>query len=387
VTPTPPAWTPLSGPAHRIALEVLRHGPLPRSELARRLGLSAGSLTRLVRPLLEDGLLVEAGAHREARTGRPTRPLDVVAGAHHFLGAKLTDEDAYVVVTDLRGEVVASARAPLPGREPAAVVATVAELARHVSEGVPCLTAAGVSLGGQVTGHATVERAPFLGWSDPVPLGALLSQALRLPVTVDNDLMSLARTENWFGAGRGLDRFALITTGIAVGYALVMHGRVVEGPDAGLGMAGHLPLDPLGPRCPEGHHGCALAMLAIPSLCAAASVALRRDVSYDECLDLAAAGDPVATPLVTAAGRALGRLIATVTSLTLTNTVILTGEGIRLTEVAATAMREAVHADRNPLATPVTTHIQPIDFSTWARGAAVNAIQQYVLGGVGARER
>jgi predicted NBD/HSP70 family sugar kinase len=104
---------------------------------------------------------------------------------------------------------------------------------------------------------------------------------------------------------------------------------VVEGPDAGLGMAGRLPLDPLGPRCPEGHRGCALAMLAIPSLCAAASVALRRDVSYDECLDLAAAGDPVATPLVTAAGRALGRLIATVTSLTLTNTVILTGEGIR----------------------------------------------------------
>ena len=31
------AWTPLTGPAHLIALEVLLDGPLPRSELARRL--------------------------------------------------------------------------------------------------------------------------------------------------------------------------------------------------------------------------------------------------------------------------------------------------------------------------------------------------------------
>ena len=54
------AWTPLTGPAHVIALEVLLDGPLPRSELARRLDLSAASLTRLTKPLLDSGLLVEA---------------------------------------------------------------------------------------------------------------------------------------------------------------------------------------------------------------------------------------------------------------------------------------------------------------------------------------
>jgi hypothetical protein len=41
----PPSWTSLTGAAHTVALVVLRHGPLPRSELARRLDLSAGSLT------------------------------------------------------------------------------------------------------------------------------------------------------------------------------------------------------------------------------------------------------------------------------------------------------------------------------------------------------
>ena len=48
-----PAWARAAGPAHDVALTVLLEGPLPRSEIARRLGLSAGTLTRLARPLLD----------------------------------------------------------------------------------------------------------------------------------------------------------------------------------------------------------------------------------------------------------------------------------------------------------------------------------------------
>ena len=69
--PTPP-WAPLSDAARAIMLTVLMRGPLPRSELARRIGLSAGSLTRLTGPLLDSGLLMEAGTSRGTRTGRPT---------------------------------------------------------------------------------------------------------------------------------------------------------------------------------------------------------------------------------------------------------------------------------------------------------------------------
>jgi predicted NBD/HSP70 family sugar kinase len=379
--PAAPAWTPLSGAAHRIALEVLLRGPLPRSELARRLDLSAGTLTRLVRPLLDRGLLVEDGTAGNAARGRPSRPLDVVAGTHHFIGAKITDEDVHVVVTDLRAEVVASGRAPLPGRDPAAVVTTLTALARAQAAGGPRGTAAGDTGGGLVAGHATVLRAPFLGWEEDVPLGARLGEALGLPVVVDNDLLALARAEHWFGTGRGLDRFALLTTGIGVGYAVVMHGRLVESPDAGIGMVSHFPLDPLGPACPEGHRGCATAMLTAPSISAAVSVGRRRETGYEECLDLAAAGEPVAASVVTAAGRALGRLIAAVATLTRAGTVILTGEGIRLAEVARDAVREGLRAGRDRRASDVTTIVRPIDFSVWARGAAVTAIQRYVLGG------
>ncbi|MGP3950769.1 ROK family protein [Streptomyces sp. 7N604] len=379
---TPPPWTPPSGAAHAVALEVLLRGPLPRSELARRLDLSPGSLTRLARPLLDSGLLVEAGTSHEPRTGRPTRPLDIAPQSHHFIGAKVTGDDVHVVVTTLRAEVIASARADLPGRDPASVVATVHRLAADLTAGVPRVTALGLSLGGRVADRATVTAAPFLEWTEDVPLGALLTEAFGLPAVVDNDLLALTRAEHWFGAGRGHDRFAVLTTGVSVGYGLVVHDAVVDSPDAGVGLLGHFPLDPLGPLCPSGHRGCATAMLSVPGICAAVSVGLRRQVPYEECLALAAAGDPVAQPVVTAAGRALGRLVAAVANITLTERFVLTGEGIGLAVTAREEMDEAIRDGRYPGAPPLSLEIRPIDFHEWARGAAATAIQTYVLGAV-----
>ena len=80
------AWTPLTGPAHSIALEVLLDGPLPRIELARRLELSPGSLTRLSKPLLDTGLLVETDSVCDPVSGRWTRPLHVDESVHAFVG-------------------------------------------------------------------------------------------------------------------------------------------------------------------------------------------------------------------------------------------------------------------------------------------------------------
>src|SRR4051812_27656672 len=92
------SWPPLSPGERAVAIEVLVHGPLSRTELARRLGLSAGSLTRLTKPLIESGLLVEvaeAGVPAEARQGRPSTPLDVVADSWSFLGFKITEDMVY----------------------------------------------------------------------------------------------------------------------------------------------------------------------------------------------------------------------------------------------------------------------------------------------------
>src|SRR3954469_10837575 len=116
---TTETWLTTSGSARTVALEVLRHGPLSRSEIARRLDLSAQSLTRLSAPLIDQGLLVEThDVTQERRNGRPSRPLDVVPTSRHFLGIKLTGDAVDAVTTDFRTSVVARAHVRLADSRP-----------------------------------------------------------------------------------------------------------------------------------------------------------------------------------------------------------------------------------------------------------------------------
>jgi predicted NBD/HSP70 family sugar kinase len=108
---------------------------------------------------------------------------------------------------------------------------------------------------------------------------------------------------------------------------------------------------------------------------ATAAQALGREVTYDGLLDLAEQRDPVATRVVSEAARALGHATAVVTSLTGVERIILTGEGVRLAQVAP----EALQAGRLAYAAGPTSAIEPVvmpmDFVEWARGAAAVALQ------------
>ncbi|TCO43676.1 putative NBD/HSP70 family sugar kinase [Kribbella antiqua] len=372
-------WRPLTGPSRQVALEILLDGPLSRAELSRRVGLSPGSLTRLSKPMVESGLLVEVSAGpTDARVGRPSQPLDLDPASHHFVGVKVTGDAAVGVLTTLRAEVIATAERPLIDQAPTTVASIVTELADDLASDLH-LTGLGVSLGGRVANNSEVRWAPFLDWVD-VNFGELLTAHTDVPVVVANDVTALTESTHWFGAGRGADRFVLITIGAGIGYGLVIHDRTVDSPDVSLGLIGHHPLLPDGPRCDRGHHGCAAGLLQVDSIIEQVGSALGRPVEYDEALDLAAKGEPAAQRVISTAGRALGKLIAVAANFTMPQRVVLGGEGIRLAEVAHDELVAGLHANRHPSATDLPLVLQPPDFTEWARGAAVVAIQTFVLG-------
>ena len=374
-----PLWTPDVGASRSVALQVLINGPISRSDIARKLELSAGSLTRLSTPLIESGLLVEVEEKTDGRAGRPSRPLDIVPESQHFIGMKLTADEVLGVLTDLRANILISKSVVLATRDPESVVAVIAELAAELARSVTTVTALGLGIGALVTDHSIVRSAPFLGWSD-VPLGAMLESATGVPTVIENDVIAFTESEHWFGAGRGLDRFAVLTLGAGIGYGLVIHDDIVVDDDSGIGLVGHWPLDPFGPLCPAGHRGCARSVLTLSAVASAVSLALDRTVSYDEALDLAAAGEPAARRVVDDAGRGLGRLIAAIANLTSSERIVLGGEGVRLVDVAADAITEGIAADRDPRAREIDMFSTSGDNTEWCRGAAVIAIQRYVLG-------
>ncbi|MEU2423328.1 ROK family transcriptional regulator [Streptomyces sp. NPDC007851] len=378
-------WLPLSPAERSVAIEVLVHGPLSRTELARRLHLSQGSLTRLTKPLIESGLLVEApwaGAPAETRQGRPSQPLDVVAESRSFLGFKITDEMVYGVVTSLRSDIVARLDRPLTGHDPGYVADLLAAMTAELTDRHPAVAGIGIGVGGFVRAHAVVGESPYLRWRD-VPLAQLVRERTGLPVVVENDVAALVEAETWFGAGRGLDRFVVLTIGAGIGYGLVLGGRRVPYAEEDRGFGLHWIIDPHGPLTPQGERGSAVSLLTVPSIRYQVRAATGRDASYEEILAGAAAGEPMAARVVGEAGRALGILLAQIANFAMPQKILLAGEGVGLMDVAGDTVWDAVRTHRHPLAAPIGLETKVSDFHDWARGAAVLAIQVLVLGGTG----
>ncbi|MBF4601773.1 ROK family transcriptional regulator [Frigoribacterium sp. VKM Ac-1396] len=380
-------WAPLAGSAQAVVLEILVHGPRPRTQLAERLGLSGPSLTRITKPLLESGLLVERAAQAASGSGRPAIPLDLDPDAHHFVGVKLTHDRLFVVVTDQRGEVLSERDERLPDPSPDAVVAQIARVVSSARDRDDRIRALGVTVGGQVVDRAVVRHAPFLGWDD-VPLAERVTAATGLPTWVENDVRALTQAELWFGEGRGRRSFALVTIGAGVGLGLVAAGEVLGGAHSSAGSIGHqrvvVPavapsVAPL-PTCDLGHHDCAGAFVTVSAVEAAAARALGRPVGYDDLLDLAADGHEEARVVVDAAADVLGQLIAGVLNVLDPEAVLLSGEGVRLATIAAAAVDRAIASSTHRSTPAPRLVVQRFRFDEWARGAAAVAIQMHALG-------
>lgn len=292
---------------------------------------------------------------------------------------KLTGEDVTAVVTDLRANVVAKGYRRLPSQTPEAVVAQITELARELADQVEEITALGIGIGGLVNDKSEVLSAPFLNWEN-IPLGAMVERATSIPTAINNDVIAFTEAEHWFGAASGLSNFAVITLGVGIGFGLVIHNQIVVGQDYGLGLVGHWPIDPFGPLCPSGHKGCARTVLTQSAIIQAVKSTFNRDFSYKEILQMAAIGEPVSRRVVNDAGQGLGKLIAGVANLTSPELIILGGEGVGLVEVASEAVQEGIREHRDPRAKKIRLVTTLGDNTEWCRGAAVLAIQEYVLG-------
>ncbi|MGV9235424.1 ROK family transcriptional regulator [Streptomyces nigra] len=376
------SWRPLSPGERAVAIEVLLAGPLSRTELARRLDLSAGSVTRLTKPLIETGLLVEvpeAGEVLETRQGRPSQPLDVVAESRSFLGFKITEDTVYGVVTTLRSDIVVRHDRPLTTREPAEVVELLGEMTEELAARHPRIAGIGIGVGGLVENRSVVGESPFLGWND-VPLAELVAHRTGLPVVVENDVAALVEAETWFGAGRGLDRFVVLTIGAGIGYGLVLGGRRVPYAEEDRGFGRHWILDPYGPLTPDGARGSAVSLLTIPNIRYQVRAATGVDHGWDKILRAAAEGEPMPARVIEEAARALGTLVAQIANFVLPQKILLAGEGVGLMDVAGDTVTRTMRAQRHPLAAPVALETKVSDFHDWARGAAVLAIQVLVLG-------
>ncbi|HEX2188076.1 MAG TPA: ROK family transcriptional regulator [Longimicrobiaceae bacterium] len=244
----------------QIVLNLVReHQPVSRADLARRMGVARGSVTPLVKELLEDGLIYE-GQMADTSRGRKPTLLYVRTRDRLAFGIDVRYSRTSIILSDFAGREIAmeSFGTPLsPGQLVAELVGRVARLLETHS-GVGECEGVGLVVPGVVdrcTG--VVLNAPTLGWRD-VDLRCELTAAIGLPVHIDRDAAACALAHMWLSqaSGDAVENFVYLTVSDGVGTSLVVNGEVLRGYRSTAGEFGHVPLTLDGPLCACGSRGC-----------------------------------------------------------------------------------------------------------------------------------
>ena len=253
-----------------------RHGPISRADIARRAGVSPGTVTALVRNLIDAGI-VSSIEQSVPRTGRPAELVGLVGSAAQAIGVKIASDHLAIVRADLDGTVLAESQAPFNavGGNPFTAIAEQLEAHVAASDNDGVLLGIGLGLPGFEEPYGSgVVQAPLLGWRN-LPLGEHLTRTFGLPVLVDNDVNTLAEAESLYGTGRGFDHFVVVTLGEGVGMGIVVDGEPYRGGRGAAGEFGHVAAG--GERmCACGKRGCLETVIAEPALLDSAPQATHR---------------------------------------------------------------------------------------------------------------
>ncbi|MFF2954440.1 ROK family protein [Kitasatospora sp. NPDC057965] len=338
-----------------LVLRVVSRAPRSRAEVAAESGLTRAAVSSLAEELIAAGLVVEEGpAAPSGKVGRPGTALGLNPDGPAGLGAEIGVEHLGACVVDLRGEVRAWRRQEIRnrGRQPAAVMADLAELLRRAVADAG-LRPAGLALAvpGLVGADgALLRRAANLGWRD-VAAVAELRLALRaanaeelaeLPLRADNEANLGGLAELWLGDGPGY--FLHVSAEAGVGSAIVVDGRLLRGARGYAGELGHVPVHPEGPRCACGAHGCLEQYAGESAVLRAAGLEGVRGDWVALLAERAEAGDEEVRAALGGAGAALGIAAAGAVNLLDPAEVVLGGGYARLAPWLLPAMRAELTA-------------------------------------------
>lgn len=195
-----------------------------------------------------------------------------------------------------------------------------------VNTGVP-LTGIGVSTPGFLNPSMT---APVVCASTPVLNGfnfpRLLESRFDLPVTLQNDLVSHALAEYYFGTGVGVKRFMCVAIGTGIGAGMVVDGQPLTFSGGTTGDTGRIVLIPGGEECVYGVKGSAEALCGSSAVTRLALERYGRAVTAQQVIENARQGDDqVAIGIVREVGEKIGWLISSLSAIFQPQKVALTG--------------------------------------------------------------
>lgn len=346
----------------RVIESIYRYPGSSRTDIARRTGLSRGTVSSVAEELGRAELIREHEApddeQRPRGTGRPPTLLSLVPRVAFAVGIDIGHQHVRVIICDLAGEPVAEKSSPAQVDDaPSATLDLAHDLVqqalRDAAVGPERLLGAGIGLAAPIDeSHGEVRADGILpGWHGVAP-ATEMHERLGVSVQLANDADVGALGEKAFGAGRGVNDMTYIRLSAGVGAGLIFGGQPYRGARGIAGEIGHVCVDPNGTICRCGNRGC-LETIASP-------VAVARQLEHvldrptsDQLLSLVAAGDRRALRAVADAGEAIGMAVSWLVNVLNPELVVVGGELAAAGDALLNPIRASI--DRHSVANAAAT--------------------------------
>ncbi len=224
----------------QIVLNYVRERePISRAEIARETDLQRSTISAIVEDLKSEGLVEEVGEGESTGGRRPTL-LKLRAAGPIALGVSITPTCTTIATSDLAGRVIDQEEFLTDADKTLNQVISV--LRDFTTRYQGSIEGVGVSLPGLVDpSTGTALYIPYFLWRD-LPISEMISDAVGLPVVIDNDANAVALAELWFGRPEVNDArdFILVLVAEGVGTGIIFDGQVYRGQRGAAGEFGHM---------------------------------------------------------------------------------------------------------------------------------------------------
>jgi predicted NBD/HSP70 family sugar kinase len=243
-------------------------GPMTRSEIAHRSGLSIPTVASIVADLTEQGRTADAGIDPTSRRGPRASMVKLARQTTEAVGVYIGIGKATLGRGDLAGAVHDWRRirfdpTSLPSRVLRAVVRAAAPL---VATAGTHLVGLGVAVPGPVdAAHRELRMSLCLGWQD-VAVADHFEQALGVPAVVEYNVQAMALAERRYGLGLKAENLLYLHVATGVGFAFLVDGEPLAYGPHGVSELGHHRVAPEGPPCACGVPGCLESVVNEPWL-------------------------------------------------------------------------------------------------------------------------
>jgi glucokinase len=175
-----------------------------------------------------------------------------------------------------------------------------------------------------------------------------LAGIFNVQAAIENDADAAALGEAGWGAGRNKKRLIYVTIGTGIGTGFIVDGQLYRGVDGSHPEIGHHLVDPSGPLCVCGFHGCWESMAAGPAMTAwmqneaPTNYPHRSDLSGRRICELAAAGDELARRAVEREARYLGLGLANLVTMFTPDAIVLGGSVMKSASLFMDGIRKII---------------------------------------------